>query len=277
MSRGHGFRISGLDGGRWVFDHPGVNPSGAHRFSARERRAQEADAFTLIELLVVIAIIAILAALLLPALSRAGINARRIQCTSNQRQVGLALKLYADDASDKYPVHDGWAALGGQRPANPWVSGNAWEYGGGEWETNRPLNSYARNVNIFHCPSDKGDTMNPTPATCWEGWGNSYLVQWRVDTFRVQHITGSAGKFYPANEPMKSLEVARKPATKIIQGDWPRHANRAIVEARSDWHSMNGKRVEVMLFGDAHAEFYRLPDDLSAHPYDTPDPDYLFW
>ena len=67
----------------------------------------------------VIAIIAILAALLLPALSRSNVKARRIECTSNQHQIGVAYQLYSHDANDLYPEHDGWAAVGGQRLATP--------------------------------------------------------------------------------------------------------------------------------------------------------------
>lgn len=65
--------------------------------------SSDSRGFTLIELLVVVAIIGILAGLLLPSLAAAKARAKRVKCVSNMRQIGMAMRTYADDHNSLLP------------------------------------------------------------------------------------------------------------------------------------------------------------------------------
>src|SRR6185503_4640038 len=84
----------------------GHGPSKSNVDVGMHRRRSDRG-FTLIELLVVIAIIAILAAMLLPALSRSKLSARRIACVNNLKQLALASTMYVQDNDGYYPSSNG--------------------------------------------------------------------------------------------------------------------------------------------------------------------------
>ena len=222
----------------------------------------------------VIAIIAILAAMLLPALSAAKKQGVRTRCASNQAQIGLAYRMYVDDNSDFYPWTPGIASVGGAtgttRGNNP-VAGDV-------AQDDRPLNRYASNPNLFACPGDKGDVLANVEHV-FTAFGNSYRVAW-WNAFRVKRVVGlrSSPIGSPEATPITGTEVALRPSTKIIQGDWHWHGNRGITDDRSVWHNFKGQARYNMLFGDSHVELVKWPEEFVSWTYTfPPDIDYTWW
>ena len=135
--------------------------------------------FTLVELLVVITIIGILIALLLPAVQAAREAARRMQCSNNLKQIGLALHNYHTaigcfppgyisaytapgyDASGGYNTGDtgpgwGWGAM-----ILPYLEqGNVWSQIHFNLDIKDPNNAASEptSLPVFLCPSDGGST-----------------------------------------------------------------------------------------------------------------------
>ena len=122
-------------------------------------------AFTLVELLVVITIIGILIALLLPAVQAAREAARRLQCTNNLKQMGLALHNYHltnssfPQASSQYSgVKQGGGCCGWSWSALilPFLEqDNLYQQIDFDWGYNVTANAHLINqiVSIYHCPT----------------------------------------------------------------------------------------------------------------------------
>ncbi|BCW95149.1 MAG: DUF1559 domain-containing protein [Fimbriimonadales bacterium] len=219
--------------------------------------------FTLIELLVVIAIIAILAAILFPVFAQARESARLTTCTSNARQIGLGMMMYADDFDEVLPPRRDESA--------PTCQAQIWQPGGTDTWTvytrnwKHLVNAYIKNTDLYRCPTNPAARIADEQASCANTTEPRFMRGYFYyhAFFRVGGAPGSsewwAGRGYGLRHiesPANALIVAESKDVYPDYGPWMSFfANWGAIGANWGAKHRGSDRHSTIIFADGHAKY----------------------
>ena len=210
----------------------------------------------MIELLVVIAIIAILAAMLLPALSAAKQRAWTTSCASNLHQVGLGMRMFADDNGEFYPESGEdiyWAANDLPPPK-----------GSGKASWMEQIFANIGNTNVYRCPGNVQLPMDMQgPFNYFNGTRAAFIV---ADT---DAAVKSSSILYPSAYVLSgdTCGIPNQTSGEGSGGSFdPLDADKDDYTQNCVGGGVNGSPFELwqvhsqgqnILFADGHAKWYK--------------------
>ena len=238
------------------------------------------SAFTLIELLVVIAIIAILAAMLLPALSRSKMKATELACRSNQKQMGLAWKMYSSDNNDRIVGLENGPTEWRLVSNDPKVTSDSSLVGlsGNELSTMAIqlsykyglLFQYAPSLGIIHCPGDARSRLQGTKFAYDSYSGCCYLNGFfRSNSLTLPNVIFKETELLHPSERIVWMEEAddrpnsfTPPFSENLGGFLFFLSQNLPASIWGDFPAVNHGSISTMNYCDGHAD---------AHKWKTPE------
>jgi prepilin-type N-terminal cleavage/methylation domain-containing protein/prepilin-type processing-associated H-X9-DG protein len=222
--------------------------------------------FTLLELVVSMVLVTVLLAVLLPAMASARRDSRREECADNQRRLGEAWAVYAEDHAGSFPYV----------PARP-----SWHYGGVRFsivdgspflDMKRPLTPYVGGgrgkpaVEVFRCPADKGITgetrgVGTADRTAYEANGTSYRVNSHLVDARLAGLEGE-------HRGLRRDEIFTVPSRLVVMGDPIWYEIWAQTGRDAAWHGDPDKGNLLFLDGSVRYMTIQPQDEVGPVVYE---------